>query len=73
MHYNIESLINQYDKKVKIQCELYVSDIDKLFDISIKSNKLGFKDIAYRSISNGWKAGYMAGYNKAKREAQKKG
>ena len=73
MHYNIEKLISQYKKSTPLVCQLFVSDVEKLCDITIKTGKLGIYDILYNATVNGWAAGYSAGYNKAKREARKKG
>lgn len=71
MHYNIKNLIEQYDKEDKGKADLLASDIQQLYDTAQNSNVM--QEIIWDAIINSWKAGYSAGYNKAKREARKKG
>lgn len=69
MHYNIKNLIKQYRSKDRGACDLYASDIQQLMDlVTDRSNAC---NIMWESISYAWDAGYMAGYNKAKKEARK--
>lgn len=66
MHYNIKKLIDQYDKNPKGNTDIIASDIQQLYDIAKNENVM--KNVIWHAIINSWKAGYSAGYNKAKKE-----
>lgn len=71
MHYNITKLIDQYKSEDIGGSELLASDIQTFIEMATTPRTKSTVDMLWDAITNAWDAGYMAGYNKAKKDARK--